>query len=314
MKKIFNYIIVTIEVLFTMGELYARYILGLGDPPIIIIDDKIEYMFAPNQTRYRFGNTISYNSKSMRSSETPSFAMKNVNRILVLGDSVINGGALTDQTKLATEIVATDLGRGYWIGNISAGSWGPANIHAYIRKFGWFNANVAIFVFSTHDLRDLPEFRSSYGEDFPTSSPISAFWEGVTRYLPRYVPIMKSLIGSTIGEPKVRYNETDQYVIGAEQLESLLIDAKHNVQDVIVLIHPTVQELNQPSSKDRNYLQEIAIKSGAVVYDVSKLGILNDTDYRDNIHLNDHGQRQYSLIIECLLLPSNGLQCPNSLR
>lgn len=312
MIKVITFSVILL-LLFVSGELYARYIVGLGDPPLTIIDDKVEYLFAPKQTRHRFGNTIKYNSKSMRSAEPPSAEIKNITRVLVLGDSVVNGGVLTDQNNLATEIVSTDLGSKYWIGNISAGSWGPANIHAYIKKFGWFNADVAIFVFSTHDLLDLPEFRSSYGDDFPTSSPISALWEGVTRYLPRYVPSIKAVLGNTIGEPTVRYSDTERITFGAEQLRSLLTDAKSNVQKVIVLVHPTEQELNQPNSTGRDDLIETIIQSGAVVYDVNNLGLLSRSDYRDDIHLNDKGQKLYSLIIECLLPHGDRLECPGSL-
>jgi hypothetical protein len=43
------------------GELFCRYILGLGDPPLSITHPTIEYMFKPNQNLKRFDNHILIN-------------------------------------------------------------------------------------------------------------------------------------------------------------------------------------------------------------------------------------------------------------
>lgn len=227
---------VALSLLFVAGEGFARLYLGLGDPPLTVIDSKIEYLFAPNQDNYRFGKHIHYNSKSMRSSEPPPNDDSETKRVLVLGDSVVNGGVLIDQRDLATEIVSQDLKGKYWIGNVSAGSWGPANIHAYLDRFGWFRADTAILIISTHDLRDLPEFRSGYGDDFPTEKPISALWEGITRYLPRYLPQLRSILGNPIRDPTVQYSDLDRERLGAQELRHLLEDAKKNVAKVVVMI------------------------------------------------------------------------------
>src|SRR5690348_1694786 len=84
------------------AEIFARYGLGLGNPPLVMIDSKMEYVFRPGSYR-RFNNYISYNSWSMRASEVPPEKSCDDFRVLVLGDSVVNGGALTDQNDLASE-------------------------------------------------------------------------------------------------------------------------------------------------------------------------------------------------------------------
>jgi hypothetical protein len=84
----------------------ARFQLGLGDPPLTIIDETIEYRFAPGHYR-RFGNTVSYNAYSMRSDALPDAA---THRVLVAGDSVVNGGAQTDQTETITGQLSARLG------------------------------------------------------------------------------------------------------------------------------------------------------------------------------------------------------------
>jgi hypothetical protein len=116
-------------------ELICRYWLGLGDPPLTIRDSKIEYMFAPDSCYVRFGNRVCYNHWSMRSPSSDKFDL------LVLGDSVVNGGSLSDQDHIATEMIAKHYH--LQVGNVSAGSWGPPNLLAYVNRFGWFQAPIA---------------------------------------------------------------------------------------------------------------------------------------------------------------------------
>jgi hypothetical protein len=171
--------------LFLAAESFCRFYLGLGDPPLSMADPRIEYLFKPNQNCRRFGNTIRYNAWSMRSDDFPARkADPNEYRVMVFGDSVVNGGALTDQSKLATMILQerlrADLKRPVIVGNISAGSWGPPNMLAYAQKFGLFDADVVVVVLSSHDYADVPTFTPVVGVDpsFPEHRPWCATWEG----------------------------------------------------------------------------------------------------------------------------------------
>src|ERR1035437_846257 len=91
-------------------ELFCRYYLGLGDPPLSRADPEIEYLFVGPRVYHRFGNTIEYNKFSMR---TRNFAGIRTDpreiRVMVCGDSVINGGALTDQKDIATSRIERRL-------------------------------------------------------------------------------------------------------------------------------------------------------------------------------------------------------------
>lgn len=174
------------------GELVARLGLGLGDPPLNDAYPDLEYAFRPG-TYHRFGNTIRINSHHMRSDEFPD--RKNQPdevRVMLMGDSVVNGGSLTDQADLASEILrgrlAHELARTVVVGNASAGSWGPGNMLAYARRFGLFDADVVVVVLNSMDASDNPTGRPIVGVDpsFPTRRPWSALGEAVTRYmLPR---------------------------------------------------------------------------------------------------------------------------------
>ena len=177
------------------GELFARFYLGLGDPPLSVADPQLEYYFKPGDY-HRFGRRIYYNAYSMRSPEiTPNKTDPREKRVLVLGDSVINGGSDTDQSETATALLQAELtkktGSPVYVGNISAGSWGPPNEVAYLHKFGTFDADAIVLEVSGHDGADVPTFEPVVDvvPNMPGHKPISALWEGITRYLlPRLHP------------------------------------------------------------------------------------------------------------------------------
>ncbi|MDB5321808.1 MAG: hypothetical protein JWN40_3439 [Phycisphaerales bacterium] len=110
-------------------------------------------------------------------------------RVLVVGDSVVNGGVLTDQSQLATTLLeqklSADLKRPVIVGNISAGSWGPPNELAYLKRYGLFDADVVVIVLSSHDYADVPTFEPLVGvsASYPNHKPLLALWDGFQRYL-----------------------------------------------------------------------------------------------------------------------------------
>ena len=61
-------------------------------------------------------------------------------RVICFVDSVLNGGSLTDQKDLATTLLEKKLKEvtpDAYVGNISAGSWGPGNWRAYADEYGF---------------------------------------------------------------------------------------------------------------------------------------------------------------------------------
>jgi hypothetical protein len=180
----------TFVVILIFGELFSRYYLGLGDPPLMMYDPDMEYRFVPSRTYHRFGHLVHYNAWSQRADDFPQHkADPSELRVMVVGDSVINGGAPTAQEDTCTAILERmlrdALHRPVIVGNISAGSWGPPNELAYLKKFGLFDADVVAFEFSDLDATDVMTFDAPLGSSgFPDRTPVSALWEGIDRYLP----------------------------------------------------------------------------------------------------------------------------------
>lgn len=186
-------LLVVIVVILGIGEAIARWGFGLGDPPLLMDDPEIEYLFKPG-TYHRFGNLIHYNQWSMRSDDFPREKSDPTEiRIMVIGDSVANGGSLTDQSEVATtllqEKLRRDLGKKVIVGNISAGGWAPYNELAYLRKYGLFEADLVVIILSSHDYAYIPTFAPRAGKDpnLPDQSPLFALQEAFTRYLPRHL-------------------------------------------------------------------------------------------------------------------------------
>jgi hypothetical protein len=166
-------------------EIFLRQYYGFCNTVLIREDSSFEYIAQPNQKRFRFRNNVNYNSMSMRSDEIDTAACV----ILGFGDSVINGGVLTDQDSLATTILSYRLSKLFnqkiQFLNISAGSWGPDNCYAYLKQYGDFGAK-AIFLFvSSHDAYDNMDFQKivDVSESFPSKQYSSAVFELIDKYL-----------------------------------------------------------------------------------------------------------------------------------
>jgi len=294
-------------VLVLSGEVLARYGLGLGDPPLYVSDSKIEYMLKPNQDLYRFGNHYIVNQYGMRSKQ---FEPKKDNeiRVLLFGDSVLNGGSLTDHNELATTLLENRLNEIYneyvVVGNVSAGSWGPGNWLTYADKYGFFDADIVILVISSHDYIDNPTF-DQLGVNQPIEQPISALLEGVNRYfLPRYfspTPAEKN---------KKEHNSLNQRKEALGNLRQFLKKAKNNSDSVMVFQHwERVETVNNSVMIGNKLIGEICADVDVPVVSMGpafkKAMHNNKQPYRDAIHPSTLGQR---LIFETILknLPDLG--------
>ena len=93
-------------------------------------DANAGYIFAPNQLVYRFGNRVEYNQFSQRSEQIDSANPEDTLRILMIGDSVLNGNNTTDQKETIPELFEARLlgiKKQVEVLNASAGSWAINN-------------------------------------------------------------------------------------------------------------------------------------------------------------------------------------------
>ncbi|MEM1026597.1 MAG: SGNH/GDSL hydrolase family protein [Planctomycetota bacterium] len=285
------------------GELFARYGLELGDPVLMQSHAAIEYLPKPDQDVRIYGSRHRINAYGMRSEDPPQNAQ--AVRVLVLGDSVIYGGRRTDHSALSTTITQAKLRESFdqdvWVGNASAGSWGPGNWLAYVEAFGTFEADVAIVVLSPHDIGDTPRFDPTWAATQTTQPPFSALGVAMQEVWSR----VRSRLGSKaaaknpndLNQPGIPIPEPDEpHRITAEQdLTALLgIFAKQKIPAAVLYFPEADADGRHDSVRGR--FKEIAEANGAKFIDLRER-LLNEDPatnpaYRDRMHPSHEGQRR----------------------
>lgn len=299
--KTVSYIVLCLLALVLAVEFTLRLAFGFCDAVLYQPSQAYEYIAQPNQHRYRFFSHIDYNSYSQRSEE-PDTA-KTI--VLGLGDSVLFGGTMLDQDRIATTLFSKETGMQML--NISSGSWGPDNCAAYLREKGTFGAKAMVLVCSSHDAFDVMSHVPVVGiyPNYPAKQYQLAVWELLDRYL---LPRLKGLFHQPqLADPDAQVlmqsatkektsGLTAQGVAqkslifnpGFDQLKRIA-DARHI--PLIVYLHAETGELLAGQYKDGGFLiKEWARRNNVRIVEGLHEGETKDM-YRDIIHFNEKGQR-----------------------
>ncbi|MDR0605627.1 MAG: hypothetical protein LBG80_15115 [Bacteroidales bacterium] len=299
MKKKVTKILFLLFGLLIIVEIYLRCYWGFCDTVLMKEDPDFEYIAQPNQNRFRFRHHIYYNSYSMRSPEIKSNTVK----ILGLGDSVLNGGTLTDQDSIATTILSSELSEKLkeeiQVLNISAGSWGPDNLMSYIKKHGTFDAKIAFLVVSSHDAHDNMNFQKTVDShvSFPSRQYKFACVELLHRYIfPRFFT-EKNETNQDLGINK----NTANFNTGFEDLNRYF--SGQNIY-FFVYLHPDRYEI-QNGYYNHQGKEIIEFCKDHNIDIILGINYLNVNSYRDIIHLNELGQKKmaaslYDKLLELL--------------
>ena len=209
----------------------ALRLLGFGNPALLQADANAGYIFAPNQLVYRFGNRLEYNQFSQRSEQIDSAKPEGTLRILMIGDSVLNGNNTTDQQETIPELFEARLlgiKKQVEVLNASAGSWGIGNQLGYIRKFGTFESDAVILQIGTHDLRQPPSSSAGVGNHplMPNRKPLLAIQEVFQRYV---MPQLSSVFVSNSPAAGVPVSESQRFMENMQRFEQIvaLVRAKN---------------------------------------------------------------------------------------
>lgn len=298
MKKTKYLIIYLLTFLFVL-EVFLRLYFGFCDTVLMKEDPDYEYIAQPSQNHFRFRNHIRYNALSMRSEEVDMSATL----ILGFGDSIINGGAQTDQDSLATTLLSDSLSkrRGTKVQflNISAGSWGPDNCFAYLKKHGNFGAKSIFLFVSSHDAYDNMTFEKTVDANvnFPSTQSTFAIYELFNRYLlPR---LEQQLAESSSADNKENLGITKQtnstpFNPGFEQF---LLYAKENNLPLTIYLHAEKMELLRGKYNEQGQrIIEFATTNKIPLITDLRNG-LEISDFRDDIHINTQGQRKLAITL-----------------
>jgi GDSL-like Lipase/Acylhydrolase family len=287
-------------------EVGLRSRFGFGNPLVYIRDEKIGYLLAPNQSTRRNGNRIEINEYSMRSAPISKTPAPGTVRILLLGDSIANGGWWTDQSKTISSLMMQSLTIDYRkveVLNVSANSWGPRNEFEYLQKFGSFDAQIIILLINTDDLFAIKPTSLPIGRDrnYPDKKPPLALVEVFQRYIQKPKPIPELAAMHKEGGDRVGIN--------LEAIDKIQKITNQGNSKFLLAMTPLKRELGN-GSRDyeitaRQRLTEFA-KANSITY-VDFLPLFNahqnpESLYHDHIHLNMSGNQFISGIIEQSLL------------
>ena len=303
--KILLTIIATVIGCVVLVEGGLRLIFGLGNPPLYIADDEIAYLLAPNQNLRRMGNQIQINQYSMRSEAIAEAKPDSLFRVLLLGDSIVNGGWWTDQQEILSASLARELTadtNSVQVLNASANSWGPRNELAYLKRFGLFKSQVLILVINTDDLFATAPNSDLVGRDrnYPNQKPFLALTEAYERFIakPKPLPNQKQEKGDRVGLNLQAIREIKAI---AQRLAYSETAETENTQFILAMT-PLLRELGETGPRDyeqkaRNRLQEFTTQEQITYIDF--LPIFADFPqpeflYRDHIHLSPQGNHLVS--------------------
>ncbi|MGJ3251725.1 MAG: SGNH/GDSL hydrolase family protein [Elainellaceae cyanobacterium] len=288
-------------------EVALRRFFGFGTPLLYIADDDVGYLLSPNQHTRRFGNYIAINSHSMRSPEISRDRPDSTLRILLLGDSIANGGWWTDQSQTISALMATQLRQELpemsfaevEVLNASANSWGPRNELAYLQKFGCFQAHTIVLLINTDDLFAIAPNSIQVGRDrnYPNQTPPFALAEVYGRYLAKTKPIPEL--------QALQDERGDRVGFNLEAIRRIQGIAHDSHGQLLLAMTPLKREIGNPGPRDyelkaRQRLAELT-HDYQIPY-IDALDLLNahphpESLYWDHIHLNSDGNRWLSEIL-----------------
>ena len=278
-------------------EIALRVGFGFGHPPLYIGDDRIGYLLAPDQKLKRFGNRIEINEYSMRAAAIAPKPKPTTLRLLLLGDSLANGGWWTDQKDVLSYRIAhylqPDLPAPYQTVeplNASANSWGPRNELAYLDRYGLFDATVLVLLLNTDDLFGTQPTPLQVGRDrnYPAQKPSSAISEVLSRYLKKNQPIS--------GLKEIQDEGGDRVGKNLTAINGIHRKVMDDGGQFILVLSPLKREI--PGPREYEWVARQRLKDWAADADVHYLDLLEnyqghlpnaDELYRDHIHLSPQG-------------------------
>jgi len=262
------------------GELFGR-LFGLGFPLLFKESDNYEYSLKENQVINRFFNNITTNEYGMRASPNAGDRYD----YLIIGDSVVNGGASIDDNELASSLLSDFLiehkQRKVIVGNVSAASWGVENQYKFIVEYKLKAKVRSYLVLNSEDRYDVPDFDSFAKKKIRDENYYLAYHEIISK-LGGYFFSNKEKVA--VVDVEERETRVVHYI-------NEIIDLLSADSDLVVLFHPKRSEIKDDlveNNKDWLWLKNIVERKGVALCNLG--GVYKDNMYLDDIHLNASGQ------------------------
>jgi hypothetical protein len=266
-----------------MAELLIRW-LGITSFALYTRDDQCHYRMKASQ-RGHFLNRYqwSYDERGMR---TKNYVSTLSGAVILLGDSVVDGGSYVTQSETLAERLQEAIGRTVY--PIACHGWSIENeLSALTSMPGWQNAEKLILVLNRGDFNYTNEGASEWS--FPSRLPLWSLPWLVCRQLYRRYPAWW---------PPERPAPT------AEGVKRLRDQNLTRFKEVVEQFRGTVTILRFPlkgeNTATETYFEALAdvAKSKVSLIDVTESPLWTDDCYQDNIHPNSKGVDVLATYIE----------------
>ncbi len=299
MKKRYKYLIVFLILCIGL-EIGLRLIMDIGEKPLYEANTVYEYAPKPNQDLTRFHHHYQTNAYGMRSKPINK---KDKKRILLFGDSVLNGGTDIDQSDILPYVLA-DLLTSHYHDSIgvyaaSAGSWGVENAYGFLTEKIDFDFDAICLVFSGHDYHDNMHHRPVVGKEpaWPDQQPFLAITDLIGNGI---LPKVKSLLGMNNYDYLKGFDDSKPNP-GFELFKAY---AEAKEMPLWVYVHPEQAELKAGAYE---------ANGAALLADLGRNNIvhLNGLDYEDiggyvdKIHVNHTGHKKMAEAIFSYITTQN---------
>lgn len=255
------------------------------------------YRAIPNQELRRFGNRVFYNSFGLRSEATTALPAAGVWRVLCIGDSIANGGAITDQDDTypyQMQRLLRAAGQPVEVLNASAPGWAIENAQGWLRDNGVFGSKVVILTIGDLDLfqeRAGPEIVNSH-PSFPGASPAFALEELVKRYL------LPRLLSVSFVDPGARA-ESRSPQASRDRIDRVLAMARLSEKQgakfmVLFVAQPESANASDPVAAAATASLFQALSALGIAYVETRVAVRQGGGlelFRDQIHPNAKGNR-----------------------
>lgn len=297
-KNWLKYTLISLVIIITLIEFVLRFY-GLYNYPLYESNELYEYILKPNQNVKIYRNSVSTNAYSMRSvqiNKSDSIV------VLLIGDSILNGGNEVDQSELASTILEnrlrSEIKKNIRVLNISCKTWGPENLYRYLSKFGIFNADLIIFVSNGGDAFDHITFKDAIGTEFGRPNKNYPF-----AIMALFEKAYYNIISKFRNQPLIISNSStkkDSLDIGFYHLESL---TKKTKVPFLVYLHGDVSEMNRKEySEDSKLILDFFNNRNVSV--IKEINFGNKKEYYlDGMHFNAKGQKYMSDILYPRIFP-----------
>lgn len=251
------------------------------------------YEMVPNQQISRLGHTTSVNGIGTRGPEVSLMPEGDRFRVLVLGDSVANGGTMLDDAETFPAIASARLNaqgcRSEMI-DAATGGWSIHDEIAWVHEHGLFGARTVVWTINDLDL-DQPRTDGTVldsNPSFPSRAPSTALSEISTRYvLPRLGLGTGDTDHGSVGGSAL---DTRRFVDVLDAVTAFKQELDQRGVTLIVLYHQSLQPLPADRAVARTQFMAVLANLSVPVLETG-LSTLADpaSHYIDTIHPNAQG-------------------------